>query len=329
MVLTLLSCEIKGPEARVMRGNAFGTTYAIQYFSTDDLDLEKGIDSIIYAVNRSVSTYMPGSDISKINRGDTTVVVDEIFKEVYEVSKTVYTSSKGFFDPTVGVLRNAYGFGDEAPLKRIDSLVLDSLRQYVGFRKVALLEDGTVRKQHPEIYLDFNAVAKGYGIDKLGSYIESKGISNYIIELGGELLARGKNLAKNKSWIVGVESTRSELGNRSAQALAALEDRAMAASGNYRKFRIDSITGKKYVHTINPHTGKAQQSNVTSAAVTAPTCALADAYATAFMAMGLENAMNLLPSLENIDAYLTYSDVNNSSQVYFTEGFRKMLQDQD
>ncbi|MEL6810905.1 MAG: FAD:protein FMN transferase [Bacteroidota bacterium] len=321
----MVSCHEEVPELKALSGNAFGTTYTIQYFSETSLDAAKGVDSVIYSVNKSVSTYIPNSDISKINRGDTTVVVDAIFKEVYRVSELVHNNSKGFFDPTVGVLRNAYGFGEEEPLQYIDSLTLDSLRRYVGFKKVKITSEGVVQKKYPEIYFDFNAVAKGYGIDLIGRYLEDHGVEHYLIELGGELLAKGINLSKDKPWVAGVESIDSELGNRTISALVTLQDKAMAASGNYRKFRIDETTGKKYVHTINPHTGKAQESNVTSATVIAPTCVLADAYATAFMAMGFNNAESLADYLKDIEVYLTYIDEDNNPQVFLTEGFQKLL----
>lgn len=325
LLLLTVSCQPEMPEKQLLAGNAFGTTYTIQYFSEDGITIEKGVDSVIYHVNRSVNTYQPNSDISKINRGDTTVVVDDIFKEVYRVSELVYTNSNGYFDPTIGVLRNAYGFGDEKPLKIIDSLTLDSLMRYVGFGKVRLKGDGRIRKESPQIYFDFNAVAKGYGIDLIGNYLEDRGINNYMIELGGELLAKGRNLSKDKKWIAGIEAIDSELSNRRTAALVSLEDKAMAASGNYRKFRIDSATGKRYVHTINPITGEAQQSDVTSATVIAANCILADAYATAFMAMGLERSRALLDTLAGVDAYLTYTSPINESGIYMTKGFEEVL----
>ncbi|MEM7087743.1 MAG: FAD:protein FMN transferase [Bacteroidota bacterium] len=327
LLITLLffSCGSETQQPTVLRGNAFGTTYAIQYFSDTPWDAEKGIDSVIYKVNKSVSTYLPKSDISRINQGDTTIVTDAIFKEVFRISEVVYTNSKGYFDPTIGVLRNAYGFGEEKPLEQMDSITLDSLREFVGFRKVKILSNGTVRKNHPEIYFDFNAVAKGYGIDLIGRYFESKGVENYLIELGGELLAKGENVGKDTSWLAGVESIDSDLENRTASAIIKLDNRAMASSGNYRKFRIDTLSGQKYVHTINPLTGKAQQSDVTSATVLAPNCALADAYATAFMAMGLQRSKELLPKLAKVEAYLTYVDATNSPREYITDGFQELI----
>ena len=199
------------------------------------------------------------------------------------------------------------------------------MRQYVGFDKVSLTEEGTVKKQYPEIYLDFNAIAKGYGLDKIAAYLSSQGISNYLIELGGEVLAKGKNLHTQKDWIVAIEDINSPLLKRTSTVALRLQNRAMAASGNYRKYRVDRITGKKYVHTINPITGKAEQSTITSATVIAPNCALADAYATSCMALGFDKAVDLLEQLPEVDAYLTYIDKGGISQVYYTKGMEQWL----
>jgi len=323
----LVFCSPSEPQKQVLQGNAFGTTYTIQFFSSEAFNAERGMDSVIHAVNKSVSTYLPNSDISKINRGDTTILVDAIFKEIYRISETVHTNSQGYFDPTVGVLRNAYGFGDTAPIKIMDSVALDSLMQFVGFGKVQISKEGKVVKEHSEIYFDFNAVAKGYGIDCIGKYLEKEGVENYIIELGGEVLAKGKNLSKHKWWTAGVESVTSNLENRSAVEVIQLKNQAMAGSGNYRKFRIDSLTGRKYVHTLNPLTGSAEQSDVTSATVIANSCGEADAYATALMAMGLERSKELLKTAIGIDAYLTYLDSLNIERIYSTAGFKKLLKE--
>ncbi|MBX2827421.1 MAG: FAD:protein FMN transferase [Flavobacteriaceae bacterium] len=326
VLFTFLACEEeKAPQLKTLEGNAFGTTYGIQYFTDSDLPLQKGIDSIIHAVNKSVSTYMPNSDISKINQGDSTVVVDEIFKDVFELSAWMHRESDGYFDPTVGVLRNAYGFGDEKPLAQIDSLTLDSLMTYVGFKKVSLTEEGTIKKANPNIYFDFNAVAKGHGIDLIGEYMESQGVKNYLIELGGELRAKGMHIIKQQPWVAGIESVSSDIHNRSIDQMINLKDQAMASSGNYRKFRIDSATGKRYVHTINPLTGKAEQLSITSATVVAPTCAEADAFATAFMAMDVLNAKRLLKESVDIEAYLTYINSRGQSQYFMSGGFLGLL----
>ncbi|GAB5400668.1 MAG: FAD:protein FMN transferase [Aureisphaera sp.] len=331
LLVLLFSCkeEKKAPELRTMQGNAFGTTFGIQYFTEGDIDIQKGIDSIFQVVNTSVSTYMPDSDISKINRGDSTVVVDAIFKEVFELSEWMHRESNGYFDPTIGVLRNAYGFGDEKPLAEIDSLTLDSLMNYVGFKKVQLTDRGTVKKDNPNIYFDFNAVAKGYGIDLLGEYLEANGIENYLIELGGELRAKGTHITKEQPWVAGIENVNSGLEDRSYDQIIYLKDMSMASSGNYRKFRIDSATGKKYVHTINPLTGKAEQLSITSATVLAPTCAEADAYATAFMAMGLSKAKRLLKESVDIEAYFTYINSRGQAQYFMSGGLISLMKKEE
>lgn len=325
-IFLFVSCGSKEPKPIFLQGEAFGTTYHIQLYSKENVSFQKGLDSVITAVNHSVSTYIPDSDISKVNNGDSNLVVDAIFKEVFEVSAEVNKATKGYFDPTIGVLRNAYGFGDVKPLKNIDSTTLDSLMSFVGFHKVKINADGTVSKEQPEIYFDFNAVAKGFGIDCIGRYLESEGINDYLIELGGEILAKGQNVEKKQDWVVGVETVESELTDRSYEATLYLKNIAMASSGNYRKFRVDSITGKKYVHTLNPLTGSAEQSDVTSSTVLATTCAEADAYATSFMALGLEKSKELLKDLPMVEAYLTYTDSLNNHQVFITEGFKRAMQ---
>ncbi|MFC7357685.1 FAD:protein FMN transferase [Jejudonia soesokkakensis] len=325
--VSLASCKEEATSLNVLQGDAFGTTYTIQYYASETIELEQALDSVFYKVNKSVSTYMPQSDISKINAGDSTIQVDNIFKEVYRVSEIVYQTSEGYFDPTIGVLRNAYGFGDTKPIKEIDSTTLDSLRQIVGFSKVKLNSDGTITKENTNIYFDFNAIAKGYGIDLIGELLDKNNIENYVIELGGELLAKGKNLDKDAFWIAGIESPESDLENRKYTARISLQNSAMASSGNYRKFRMDTLSGKKYVHTINPLTGKAEQSDVTSATVIAKTCIEADAYATTFMAMGFEKSKALLEKLDGVEAYLTYNDSGNIPQVYSTEGMKEFLLD--
>lgn len=311
----------------VLQGEAFGTTYTIQLYPQNHFDAQEGIDSVIQVVNTSVNTYIPDSDISRINNGDSTVVVDAIFKEVFAISEEVHKQSGGYFDPTIGVLRNAYGFGDTKPIQHMDSTTLDSLRRYVGFSKVEIKPDGTIHKDFPQIYFDFNAVAKGYGIDCLGKYLDEQGVTDYLIELGGEILAKGKNLSKEKPWAVGIEAIDSDLEARSYTQVLMLTNEGMATSGNYRKFRVDTITGRKFVHTINPLNGEAEQTDITSATVIAETCALADAYATTFMAMGFQKSLQLLKTLEGIEVYFTYLDAQHQPQWYATEGMKRKFLD--
>lgn len=327
VLASIMSCSEETPDKISIKGEAFGTTYAVTYFgnANDAKNVQKGIDSVVYVVNKSMSTYIRNSDISKINRGDSTIVVDAMFKEVFTLSRKLNKSTYGYFDPTVGGLRNAYGFGDTKPLAVIDSVTLDSMMQYVGLDKVMLSSEGTILKEYPEIYFDFNAIAKGYGIDRIAIFMQGQKLEDFLVELGGEIRAQGKNQTKNSSWVVGVESIYSQLENRSATVSLRLDDRSMAGSGNYRKNRVDPLTGKQYVHTINPITGSAEKSDVLSANVIAPTCAEADAWATSFMAMGLERSKEVLATLIDVDAYLVFSQGENTTGTYVTAGFEKQI----
>lgn len=301
-------------------GEALGTSYSIIYLADEKLDFLKEIDSVFAAINRSMSTYIPDSDISKINRGDSTMVVDEMFQEVFQLSKEIYEKTGGYFDPTVGTLVNAWGFG---PGKQIDldSIRVDSLMQFVGFDKVSLTSEGTIIKQNANIYFDFNAIAKGYAIDRLAVLMNEKGIRNYLLEVGGEVVAKGENALSQRLWGVAVTDPETERSKISIQ----LKDRAMASSGNYRKFRIDSVTGKKYVHTVDPKTGFTKNSNTLAVNILATTCAEADAYATTFMAMDLDDSIHFLTNQRVMDAYIIYLDEKGETKEFMTEGFKKVV----
>ncbi|WP_190811402.1 FAD:protein FMN transferase [Flagellimonas sp. S3867] len=319
-----LGCATKPLVKNQNVGNALGTTYSIIYIAGEELDFQKEIDSVFKVLNQSLSTYIPTSDISKINLGDSSIVVDHMFREVFNTSTQVHEASGGYFDPTVGVLANAWGFGPGEQLD-LDSLKVDSLLRYVGWNKVKFNANGTISKTHPAIRFDFNAVAKGYAIDRLGAMLNAKGIENYLVEVGGEVLTRGINLISNKRWSVGIDDPQIETG-RQLKRIVSLEDRAMASSGNYRKFRIDPETGKKYVHTIDPKTGYTKNSKVLAASVVAKTCTVADAYATAFMAMDLKESKELLEKQSALEAYIIYLDDKGETAEFMTSGFEKLIQ---
>jgi len=318
----LYSCG-NGIHRNFNSGEALGTTYNITYLSGKHLNFQEEIDSVFAAVNTSMSTYIPGSDISRINQGDTTLVVDRMFREVLSISREVYTNTKGYFDPTVGVLVNAWGFGP-GPSMPMDSTVVDSLLQYVGFDKISLTPDNRIHKETPGIRFDFNAVAKGYAIDRLAAVLDKRGIENYLVEVGGEIITRGTNLLKEKPWIVGIDDPQAVTDRRIKKKIR-LQDRALATSGNYRKFRIDSISGRKYVHTIDPISGFTKDSNVLAASVIANSCALADAYATAFMAMDLDESIKLLVAQKELEAYIIYLNDAGEAEDFITTGFEDLV----
>jgi len=301
-------------------GAALGTSYSLIYLSKEKLDFQREIDSVFGVVNQSLSTYMPDSDISKINRGDTTVVVDHMFQEVFKLSKEIHKSTAGYFDPTVGSLVNAWGFGPGEQIE-LDSVSVDSLMQFVGFQKVELTSENTIKKEHVNITFDFNAIAKGYAIDRLAKLMNQKGINNYLLEVGGELVSKGKNVITDKLWSIGIDDPQIEEG-RQLKLVITLKDKALASSGNYRKFRIDAITGEKFVHTINPKTGYTKNGKVLAANVLAADCATADAYATAFMAMSLENSIALLNEHQELEGYIIYLDSEGVTQEFMTPRFQ-------
>ena len=305
----------------ISSGSALGTSYNITYLATSELSFETEIDSLFQVLNQSMSTYIPTSDISRINAGDSTIVVDDMFREVFELSGKIFEATEGYFDPTVGVLVNAWGFGPGKELE-MDSIKVDSLLDYVGFNKVAIKADNRIKKSDPAIYFDFNAIAKGYAVDQLAVLLRNKGITDFLIEVGGELVAQGANRIKEKRWVVAIDDPMME-ESRTYKRTLYMKDIAMASSGNYRKFKIDPETGAKYVHTIDPKTGFTRNSNILAASVLASNCATADAFATAFMAMDLEKTKTILAQHKELDGYIIYLDPEGNVLEYMTNGFKE------
>ncbi len=300
-----------------LEGLAFGTSFHINLDNRKKNVSEADIDSLIHAVNKSLSTYIPNSDISKINKGDTTVIVDAFFQEVFEKSAKIYEETDGAFDPTIGTLVNAWGFGPGAALNRMEQTTVDSLLVFVGFDQIKLL-NGKLIKAHPETFLDFNANAKGFAVDVIGRYMEKQGVQNYMVEIGGEIRARGIN-QKGQPWRIAIEKPNFD-GTRSFQAVVVLRNESIATSGNYRKFKIDSVNGEKYAHTIDTRTGYPSKSNLLSASVIGMMdCGDVDAYATAFMAMGLDKTKDFLDQHGDIKAFLIYSDMEGSIKTFTTD----------
>jgi len=318
LLFLFISCENEQNNLKILEGDAIGTTFSIRYLDTTNKTFNTKIDSLIKAVNKSVSTYIPTSDISKINKGDTSIVVDEFFKEIFFKSEKIYNETNGDFDPTVGILVNAWGFGPEKAINNLDSVKIQELLKFVGFDKVSL-KNGSVKKMYPEIYFDFNAIAKGYLVDVFGRLFEQDTIKNYMIEIGGEIRARGVN-QHGEFWRIAIENP-NEDGTRSFATTIQLQNESMATSGNYRKFWTTE-EGGKYVHTINTKTGYATASNLLSASVISKSdCADVDGYATAFMAMGLEKSQEFLANHKELKAFLIYADKNGEMQTFKSANF--------
>ena len=317
-------CCTKKTETVFHKGFALGTSYSIQY-APENLEYEKvqkGIDSLFKLLNQSLSTYIPNSDISKINRGDSLLIVDMHFVKVYKKAKEIWEKTEGYFDPTVGALVNAYGFGPEKPIKKLSSSQRDSIMELVGWDKTELTTNNTIKKQDPNLYFDFNALAKGYVVDVIADYLEALGSQNHLVEIGGELVGLGNSPRTKKPWTIAIENPNMNDQQKLIKILT-IKNRAIATSGNYRKFKIDSDTGQRFVHSINPISGQAVPSPVLSATVLAPNCIAADAWATALMVMPLEKSMNLINSEPSLEAYWVVVNENGSINEVFSKGFDK------
>lgn len=325
LLLLTISCQKKENQFFVIQGEAQGSTYAIKYIANEELVTKTQIDSLLLAFDMSLSTYRPDSKISKINAGDSTIVIDDLFIDTFTASNQIFKETNGLFDPTIGVLVNAYGFGPNHERKNLNQFQIDSLLKYVGFHKVKLNSNKTISKEHEATYFDFNAIAQGYSVDVTVNFLKSKGIENAIVEIGGELFALGKNTIDAKNWVVGIDDPLQSSEVRKLIVTVKLENLGMATSGNYRKVITDSITGEKFVHTINPKTGKPQKSNVLSATVLTSNCKMADGYATAFMVMDLEQSKEFIKQHADLYVMIMYADENNEMQRFTSENFNLLL----
>ncbi len=320
--LILVSCDQQSNNLIKIAGEAQGTTYQITYLSEGKLNYKTEIDSLLKDIDLSLSTYVPTSIISRINKNDTGVIVDDYFVEVFKKSIEVSEKTNGLFDVTVAPVINAWGFGFTKKAA-VDSTMIDSLLDFIGYKTVKL-EGKKLVKQQQQTQLDFNALAQGYTIDVLAAYLERKGIANYLVELGGEVKAKGKK--KNGNWTVGIDQpNETPADGRPLQAIIKLKDRALATSGNYRKFYIED--GKKYAHIIDPNTGYPAKNNLLSASVLAADCMTADAYATAFMVMGLEKSKQFLEANKNLhlEVFFIY-DEKGVWKTYTSETLKEWIE---
>lgn len=318
----LMSCQ---PEKSLQKVNFFGeaqgTYYAVTYFDPDSTIYQTQIDSLLRQFDQSVSLWVKESVISRINRNDPDAITDEVFIELFNRSGEIYTQTDGAFDPTIGPLVNAWGFGFNDRMK-IDQAVIDSLLPLVGFDQIKL-ENNKVVKNDNRIHFDFNAIAQGYSVDLVGKFLESKGIKNYLVDIGGEIFAK-ETKPDGSQWLVGIEKPAEQAtSQREIIAKVGLKDRALATSGNYRKFFIED--GVRYSHTIDPATGYPVQHTLLSATVIADDCATADAFATSFMIMGLEDAKQFLLDNPALEGYFIYGEENGELNTWYSKGFEELL----
>ncbi|HAN77968.1 MAG TPA: thiamine biosynthesis protein ApbE [Bacteroidales bacterium] len=326
LTFAIIGCKEKENRYMQITGNTQGTTYNIMYKSANADDYSKEIDSILLNFDASLSTYLPNSIISKVNNNETPEL-DHLFRTVFKRSLQISRETDGAFDISIGQLSSAYGFGFKKK-EIITKELIDSLLQYVGYNKISL-SDSAVIKTNPNIMLDVNAIAQGYSVDVICDFFESKNITDYMVEIGGEVRAKGVNKA-GTAWRIGIDKPidGSTAEDRELQTIVNLSNKSLATSGNYRKFYVEN--DMKYSHTINPHTGFPVKHNLLSATVIANNCMDADAYATVCMVLGPDAGMKLIKNLPNVEAYFIIADSThvNNYRITSSPGFAFFLPDE-
>ncbi|MFT6184633.1 MAG: thiamine biosynthesis lipoprotein [Flavobacteriales bacterium] len=322
----------------VIHGEAQGTTYTIRYLENDS-SFKGGVDSILFCIDQDLSTWVPTSLINRMNAHDRTDTVfafydsTKYFSVLFDVSREIWQQTDGAFDPTVYPLVELWGFGlknkgDVTPEAVAEQKTKVSIQpsniDMIEIESGYIYKETQIRKGQAGVRLDFNAIAQGFSVDVIAEYLERQNISNYMIELGGELLCKGVN-SKGNDWRIAIDRPVDEI-ERSFQAILNVRNKAVATSGSYRKFFEED--GKKYSHAIDPRTGYPVQHSLLSATVMASNCMLADAYATAFLVMGVDDTKRFLEEHRNLglDVYLIY-DNNGSFESWMTEGIKKQIEE--
>ena len=309
----------KQPPFRTNEGLVFGTVYKITYQHADDLHID--IKKALAEVDNALSPYNPNSIITRINQNrDTTL--NAHFTHVFTLAQRVSEETDGAFDITVAPMVNAWGFGFKHAIE-ISPEAIDSLKEVVGYQKIAI-EGDKVKKTDERVMLDCSSIAKGYGVDIVARALDKKGVQHYMVDIGGEVVVKGKN-PRMKTWRIGINKpVEDSLSiNQELQTILEVSGIGMATSGNYRKFYYKD--GKRYAHTIDPRLGQPVQHNILSATVVAADCTTADAYATAFMVMGLEKSMEFCSKHPELNAYFICDGEGDAYEIHYTPGMERYM----
>ncbi len=321
-VLGVYFLSIKDAKYIHNQGGIQGTTYSIIYQQPEGIDLQGKIEKRLHEFDLSLSNYTPKSIISRINRNDSTVRTDFDFEEMFRVARDVSEQTNGAFDITVGPLVKAWGFGF-GNSRHYQIPNIKEILSYVGYHKIKI-ENHRLLKDDSRILVDANALAQGQSSDLIARLLENNGCKNYMVEIGGEVVCKGLN-AKGEKWKIGIDKPIDDSTStiHEIQTVLAISDLAITTSGDYRKFYY--LEGKKYAHEIDPRTGYPVTHNLLSATVIAPTCIQADAYATAFMVLGVDSSLKVCKKIPNLECYLIYTDNKGKNQVVYTAGFKKFF----
>ena len=318
-MILLVSC-VKQPKKIVLQGLAQGSYYAITYFDEQGRDFQHEIDSIFHAVDRSVNLWVDSSIICKVNRNEE-VALDSIFIDNFNIAQEAARLSDGYFDPTISPIVAAWGFSNKTG-DSITPRLIDSLKRLVDYRNIRI-EDGKVVKADPDMKLDFNAIAQGYTSDLIASFLESRGIRNYLVDTGGEIMAKGTK-PDGQPWIVGIEKPAKNWDSEQVvHTRIALCDKGLVTSGSTRKYV--ERNGKRYSHCINPKTGYPVEHNVLSATVLADNSVWADALASICMVMGMEQSLPLIESMDDVEAFYIFVNEQNELETFATAGFNELI----
>jgi FAD:protein FMN transferase len=322
VILSFLSCNNRNQGYETITGFIQGSTYNMIFEKSGQSDpfaIKQNVEKLLHDFDMSLSLYNDSSILSKVNRNEP-VVVDSFFTEVFNLSKEISKLTGGLFDVTVGPLVRAWGFGPDERRSFTESK-RDSLLKLVGMEKVSL-KNGRIIKSNPGIKLDFNAIAQGYSVDVVCRYFDRLKIKTYLVEIGGEVRVKGGKAGK--PWKIGVD--RPEDNNmqpgKQLQAIIMLKDKALATSGNYRKFYVEN--GVKYSHHIDPRTGYTTRNQLLSVTILTDQCAKADGIATGCLVMGKDEAVKFIIN-NKLDGYLIYSDDNGNFQTWISENLKKNI----
>ena len=302
LISVLLAACGRLPEQHI-EGTAFGTIYHITYLGDRSDKLPRQVDSVLKEINRTFSIFDTNSIISRINQGED-LLPNKDFLKVMEASSVISEQTHGAFDCTCQPLIELWGFGRKNQKQVVAQEQIDSVKQFVGSQLVCI-QDGRIVKADPRVQLNFNAIAKGYAVDKVARFLNEQGYADCIVEIGGEVVARGTK--NGKPWRVGIQvPTETADGPAESSESFDLQNRAVATSGNYRNYFEQD--GVRYTHILDPVTGKPEQTNLLSVTVIAPDCLTADAYATAFMVLGMEKSQKVLDTHPELKAWFIYDD---------------------
>lgn len=318
--ITACNNNIEQAKEVSFQGEAQGTYYMLKYYDAEGRNFQVEVDSILKAFDQSLSLWVPNSIISKVNRNEV-VKLDTYFIDNYNLAQKVAVETDGAFDCTLGPLIEAWGFGFRQKIK-LNQEMVDSIKAFTGHHKVHIVDQYLI-KADERMEINFNAIAQGYSVDLLGAFLNAQGLENYLIDVGGEIITKGFK-PEHKKWVVGIQKpTAASDGEIEAQVTVELTDMAFVTSGSYRKYYEEN--GRRFSHMIDPQTGYPVTHSLLSVTVLAKTCAEADAYATAFMVMGFDKALNFVNERSDLEAFFIFTDENGEMQSSSTKGLEELI----